>query len=88
MWNPKIVTILLGGAGCLFWDGEDVYFAFVDVALNLQCLFPMMSFATYKFYLSSGQTLLLNEFSVHVPVKGGKKPTNWSCVVLCCNTFL
>lgn len=58
MWNPKIVTILLGGAGRLFWDGEDVYFAFVDVALNLQCLFPMMSFATYKFYLSSGWTFV------------------------------
>lgn len=26
-WNSEIVTVLLGGAGCLFWDSEDVYFA-------------------------------------------------------------
>lgn len=48
------MTILLGGAGCLFWNSEDVYFAFIDVALNLQCLFPIMSFAMYNLYLSRG----------------------------------
>lgn len=30
--ESKIITILLGGTQYLFWDSEDVYFAFVDVA--------------------------------------------------------
>lgn len=36
------------------WGSKDVYFTSVDVALSLQCLFPMMGFAMYKFYLSRG----------------------------------
>lgn len=46
-----------GGVACLFWDSEDLHFAFVDVALNLQCFFPMMNFAVYKFYLSRGLSI-------------------------------
>lgn len=98
LWSPKIFTVLLGETGYAIWSGGDVYFVFVDVALNLQHLLPMMSLAICKFYLKVNNKIsrgLSFNISCHYIMifytcsgQRRKNPASWSCVVLSCYTFL